>query len=54
MTLRRTVLLCHTAECCPVVEIRDEGVTIGEEGNRVFLKPEEWETLRRKVRAGEL
>lgn len=50
----RVYNLCHTNDCCPVVEVGDEGVKIGEEGNQVFLKPEEWQTLRRGILAGEL
>lgn len=46
--------LCHTNECCPIVEVSDDKVMIGETGNQVFLKPEEWQALRRGILSGEL
>lgn len=46
--------LCHTRECCPVVELGEGGVRIGEEGNQVHLKPAEWEALRQGILKGEL
>lgn len=39
---------------CPVVEISDDEVKIGEEGNLCTLKKSEWNTLVEKVKSGEL
>ncbi|MBI2076776.1 MAG: hypothetical protein HYT80_00180 [Euryarchaeota archaeon] len=50
----KTYNLCHTADCCPIVEVSDERVMIGEKGNQVFLKPDEWEALRRGILSGAL
>lgn len=51
----KTVSLCSKDDsCCPVVELEDNSVRIGEEGNMCTLKREEWETLRTKVLRGEL
>jgi len=42
--------LCH----CPTVEITDQEVRIGEEGNLVKLTPTEWNMLVQAIKAGEL
>jgi hypothetical protein len=49
----KIVNLCREGSCCPVVKISDKSVEIGEEGNLCILKPEEWETLKSKIMAGE-
>ncbi|MFH1721784.1 MAG: hypothetical protein ABH950_04170 [Candidatus Altiarchaeota archaeon] len=49
----KTYNLCGKG-CCPVVEVNDTGARIGEEGNLCSLKTEEWETLKSKIRAGEI
>jgi hypothetical protein len=46
--------LCVACEACPEVEITDQGVTIGEEGNTVTLSHAEWNELVRLVKSGEL
>ncbi len=46
--------LCHTDQCCPIVEVGEDQVMIGEAGNQVFLKPDEWQALRRGILSGEL
>jgi hypothetical protein len=48
------VTLCPSCGECPAVEITDEGVTIGEEGNLVRLTPAEWNDLVARIRRGEL
>lgn len=48
------VVLCAECYCCPAVEIYEEEVWIGEEGNRVKLTIEEWNNLVDKVKRGEL
>jgi hypothetical protein len=34
--------LCIACEACPVVEIYEDGIRIGEAGNLVRLEKEEW------------
>jgi hypothetical protein len=46
--------LCPACDACPEVEVSEREVRIGEEGNLVRLKAEEWNTLVRLIRAGEL
>lgn len=52
--MTRTVELCGENGCCPRVELDEHEVRIGEEGNLVRLKLEEWTTLRSKILSGEL
>jgi hypothetical protein len=49
----RIVNLCQKG-CCPRVELGEDSVRIGEEGNLCTLRKEEWESLRRKILRGEL
>src|SRR5262249_6259054 len=44
--------LCPACTACPAVEITDQGVTIGEEGNTVRLSHAEWNELVRLVKSG--
>ena len=48
------VVLCHTKDCCPAVEVFDDKVTIGEDDNTCVLTKEQWGILKEKVRKGEL
>jgi len=48
---RKKVTLCPA---CPQVEITDQGVTIGEDGNTVRLSHAEWNELVRLIRSGDL
>jgi formylmethanofuran dehydrogenase subunit B len=48
------VVLCPVCGGCPAVEITDEGVTIGENKNRVRLTHAEWNDLVARIRHGEL
>ncbi len=48
------VLLCSEGSCCPAVEIKENDVLIGEEGNIVRLKKQEWNELVSKIASGEL
>jgi formate dehydrogenase maturation protein FdhE len=48
------VTLCPACTGCPVVEITDRGVTIGENENTVKLTHAEWNDLVARVRCGEL
>ncbi|MBI4440550.1 hypothetical protein HY639_00120 [Candidatus Woesearchaeota archaeon] len=52
--MRKIVGLCSNCNNCPVVEIDDNCVKVGEAGNLCILKVEEWEALRRKIIDGEL
>jgi hypothetical protein len=51
--MKRTVNLCDSG-CCPVVEITETAVKIGEAGNLCTLSIAEWNTLKEKVRRGDL
>lgn len=51
--MKKVVELCSKG-CCPVVEIEDEVVKIGEEGNLCVLKKDEWAALKNKILSGEL
>jgi len=48
------VYLCSGGKCCPAVDVSEDSVKIGEEGNSCTLTKEQWNTLKEKVRAGEL
>jgi len=50
----KIVNLCGDSGCCPVVEVLDNEVKIGEAGNLCTLKKEEFETLKTKIKTGEL
>ncbi len=49
-----TVSLCPACGACPQIEISGDGVRIGEAGNAVVLKKEEWNVLVELVRSGQL
>ncbi|MCP8306449.1 MAG: hypothetical protein H3Z49_05030 [archaeon] len=48
------VYLCSDEGCCPAVEFKEDGVTIGEGTNMVRLGKDEWNILVAKVKSGEL
>ena len=48
------ISLCPHCDHCPTVDITDQEVRIGEEGNLVKLTPTEWNILVRAIKAGEL
>jgi len=48
---RRAGIACTA---CPEVEIRGDEVRIGEQGNVVVLKKEEWNVLVELIRSGRL
>lgn len=51
----KAVSLCSKEDgCCPLVELEEDFVRIGEEGNLCTLKRVEWEVLRTKILRGEL
>ena len=45
----KIVSLCGGDSCCPVVEINDEYVKIGEKDNTCTLTKEEWQVLKEKI-----
>lgn len=49
-----TYTLCGEKGCCPVVDVGDKTVKIGEGRNLVELKKSEWDTLIRKIKNGEI
>ena len=50
----RKVMLCPACGACPEIAVYDGEVHIGEKGNLVRLKKQEWNDLVRKIRTGEL
>ena len=48
------VSLCPACTACPEVEIDRDEVRIGEAGNRVALKHEEWNVLVELIESGQL
>lgn len=46
--------LCPSCVACPEVEVLAEGVRIGEAGNQVLLKREEWNVLVDLIATGSL
>ena len=46
--------LCPNCDACPQVEISDDSVLIGEEGNQVRLSTGEWNVLVAAVKEGRL
>lgn len=49
----KKVKLC-VDESCPVVEVGEDSIKIGEKGNLCVLKPAEWKVLKEKIISGEL
>jgi len=45
MEAKQIVSLCPACDACPVVEVYEEGVRIGEANNRVSLAKAEWNAL---------
>ena len=54
MEPRERISLCPVCGACPEVEVYNDEVRIGEEGNMVRLSVEEWNTLVDKILSGEL
>lgn len=50
---KKVIELCSKG-CCPVVELDEDAVKIGEEGNLCVLRKEEWAALKAKILSGEL
>jgi hypothetical protein len=50
----KEISLCPSCSACPVVEIGDGEVRIGEDHNLVRLSPAEWNVLVHAIKAGEL
>ena len=48
------VLLCPACSACPEVAIDGDTVRIGEEGNLVTLKKEEWNVLVDVIKSGKV
>ena len=45
----KVVTLCSCGSCCPVVQLAEDHVEIGEEGNLCILTLDEWESLKSKI-----
>jgi hypothetical protein len=52
--MSQQIALCPHCDHCPTVDITDQEVRIGEEGNLVKLTLDEWNVLVRAIKAGEL
>lgn len=52
--MTKTISLCPACEACPMVEIEEQEVRIGEAGNLVKLTPAAWNVLVQLIKAGEL
>ncbi len=50
----KIVEFCSKCDKCPVVEITDESVKIGEKDNVVTLLPDQWDDLKKAIRDGRL
>ena len=48
------IYLCDPKGCCPSVEIIDNEVRIGEEGNSCVLTMEQFNTLKEKIKNNEI
>jgi hypothetical protein len=48
------VSLCPACSACPEVEVRADQVRIGEAGNLVVLRKEEWNVLVEMIQMGQL
>ncbi len=49
--MTQIIQLCRERGCCPVVEIGDNYVKIGEKDNLCTLKKQEWNTLVDKIKS---
>lgn len=54
MQSNKTVTLCPECGACPEIVFMDNEVRIGEEGNLVMLKLDEWNTIVEKIQSGEI
>ncbi len=54
MQANKTVTLCPECGACPEIKLYDREVIIGEEGNMVKLKLDEWNTIVEKIQSGEI
>ena len=48
------VSLCPACDACPGVEVAGDAVRIGETGNEVVLKKDEWNVLVALIQSGRL
>lgn len=54
MQSHKTVNLCPECGACPEIIFLANEVRIGEEGNLVKLKLDEWNTIVEKIQSGEI
>ena len=52
--MSKNISLCPSCDDCPMVEIDEQEVRIGEDSNLVKLTPAEWNVLVQAIKAGEL
>jgi len=51
---RLKISLCPACDACPEVDVDGDAVRIGEAGNQVVLKKEEWNVLVELIQSGRL
>lgn len=51
--MTKSLSLCPSCDACPMVEIDEQEVRIGEAGNLVKLTLAEWNVLVQAIKAGE-
>ena len=54
MQPNKTVTLCPECGACPEIVFLDNEVRIGEEGNLVKLKLDEWNTIVEEIQSGKI
>ncbi len=54
MQANKTITLCPECGACPEIVFIDNEVRIGEEGNLVKLKLDEWNMIVEKIQSGEI
>ncbi len=52
--MHKIVEFCSKCSSCPVVEITDESVKIGEKDNVCTLEPGQWEDLKQAILEGKI
>lgn len=54
MDPKKVITLCPACGACPTVELYEDIVRIGEEGNHITLNKAAWNDLVDKIKRGEL
>ena len=54
MNPKKVITLCPACGACPTIELYEDTVRIGEEGNHITLNKTAWNDLVDKIKRGEL